>query len=57
MVTLGLAIVAWAVPVVVLSTWEIAEIVTVAGEGTAVGAWNNPVAEMVPTVALRPLLH
>jgi hypothetical protein len=53
-VALGLAIVAEAVPVVVLSTSEIAEIVTVAGEGTTAGAWNRPLLEIVPTVELPP---
>src|ERR1035438_9825207 len=28
--------------------------VTVAGEGSTAGAWNNPVAEIVPTVELPP---
>ena len=55
-VPLGFAIVAAADPDVVLSTCDVAVTVTVPppDDGTVAGAWNNPLFEIVPTVALPP---
>src|SRR5258708_39159019 len=39
-----------------VSAWEIAVTVTAAGLGTAAGAVYKPAAEMVPTVALPPVI-
>lgn len=50
------ATVTWAEALLVVSAEETASTVTVAGDGTAVGAVYTPPAEIVPTVALPPAM-
>jgi hypothetical protein len=50
LVVVEVVIVTVAVAVLVVSAWEIAVIVTVAGVGTALGAVYKPVVEINPTV-------